>query len=169
MDANALVIIFERNNFYRRQYLLTLAAFALNVIVIIFLVFVLIALQNHPVRPVYFATDNVGRLVHIIPVNQKNMSNDDLISWTIEAVQESGSYDFMNYRDQLQGSQKYFTYSGWSKFKNAFAAANNLPSVLKSQMIVLTKVVGMPNILQEGILTSGSYGWQVRMPILVTY
>lgn len=164
---DALTVIFKRNAFYRRQYLLALSSFGLTLIVIGVLISIIIFIIKNPTRPIYFAADNVSRLIRIVPVGQKDMTMQDLFAWAIEAVQNVRSYDYMNYRSQLQTAQKYFTPLGWQTYSVAFNAANNLPGVIADKSIVLARVVGQPTIIKEGLL-SGAYAWQLQIPVLVT-
>jgi intracellular multiplication protein IcmL len=165
---DALVMVLERNIFYKRLHYLVLAALALSIMVIGILTWIVLFLLSNPSHPLYFATDHVGRLVHIVPVNIPNMKNEDVMAWSIEAVQSAYSYDYINYRAQLQNAQKYFTNYGWSKYMSALSASNNLLALTQRKMIVLANVVGTPKILTEGRL-SGAYAWKIQMPVLVTY
>ena len=165
---DALELVFLRNRFYRRQYLMALSAFGLALVVIGVLVWMLLYLLRNPTHPLYFATDNVGRLIPIIPVDRPNMSNDDVSAWAIEAVQAAYSYDYINYRAQLQDSQKYFTNYGWTKYMSALTASNNLLALTQRKLIQTAVVVDKPKILAQGIL-SGAYAWRFQMPMLVTY
>jgi intracellular multiplication protein IcmL len=165
---DALKLVFERNQFYRRQYFLALGAFALTVLVNIILFFILCFVYKNPPAPIYFATNNVGQLINIVPVTKPNMPQADTLNWAIEAVEHAYSYDYVNYRSELQSSQKYFTNYGWRNFIKAFQASNNLTAVTTRKLVVIAKVIGQPKLIAEGIL-SGSYAWKWEMPVLVTY
>lgn len=167
-ENDALVLVFSRNAFYQRLHYLALAAFALVVVVIISLVWIVIYLVKNPTHPLFFATDNVGRLIRVVPVNVPNMTTDQVIAWTIEAVQAANSYDFVNYHAQLQSAQKYFTNYGWINYMSALASSNNLLAITQRKMIVLAQVVDQPKILAAGIL-GGAYAWKFQMSLLVTY
>lgn len=169
MDSNdALVVVFARNSFYKRLHYLALAAFALTILVIGILMWTLYFLIKNPIHPLYFATDSVGRLIQITPVNRPNMTTDEVTAWAMEAVQSAYAYDHINFRSQLQGAQKYFTNYGWTKYMAALEASNNLLALSQRKQIVLIKIIGKPKILAEGIL-GGAYAWKFEMPLLVTY
>lgn len=163
----ALKLIFERNAYYRRQYFLALGVFALAMLVITVLVFVLVFLKRNPTSPVYFATDSVGELIHIQPTTQPNMSTEEVTRWAVNAVQQSYAYDYLNYRSQLQSVQKYFTNYGWQNYVNALKASNNLVAVKERRWIVLARVIDQPKIVNQGML-GGAYAWKFEMPLLVT-
>src|SRR5579872_1835284 len=97
-----LSIIFARNAFYKRLHYLVLFAFFLSILANAFLCWVLYFLLKTPFQPLYFAADPVGRLIPIIPVDQANMSADEASDLAVEAVQAAYSYDYVNYRAQLQ-------------------------------------------------------------------
>lgn len=167
-EHDALLLVFTRNRYYRRQYFLALGAFALSLLVIIILMGVFVFIKRNPTHPLYFATDSVGRLIQVVPVNQPNMSVDDVTNWVVEAVETTYSYDYVNFHYQLQSAQKYFTNYGWSNYIKALNASNNIVALRERRMIVITKVVDTPKILAQGIL-SGAYAWKFEMPILETY
>lgn len=169
MDSkDALVLTYSRNSFYKQMHYLVLAAFAISVVVIVILIWTLAFLLKNPTRPVYFATDNVSRLIQIVPVNTPNMTMDEVIAWTIEAVQASYSYDFINYRTQLQNSQKYFTNYGWRTYMQALTLSNNLLALTARKQIVIAHVIDKPQLEVGGIL-NGAYAWKFNMPLLITY
>lgn len=167
-DNGALALTFKRNQFYRRQYFLALGAFALTLIVISVLIGVLVFLKRNPTKPFYFATDNVGRLIKVVPVTQPNMSLNEVIEWATEAVETTYSYDYVNYHYQLQSAQKFYTNYGWTNYINALRASNNIVALQERRMVVLAHVVSKPNLLVEGLL-SGAYAWKFEVPVLVTY
>lgn len=167
-STNALVLIFLRQEFYLQQLRLVLGAVLLNLLLIFVLVGMLIYFLKHPVHPIYFATDKVGRLMVEPPLNEPNMSLGEVSAWTVNAVQNAYSYDFMNYREQLQGSQKYFTDYGWRQYMKGLQQSNNLLALTTHKMIVVAKVVAPPKLLIQGIL-GGHYAWKFEMPVLVSY
>lgn len=166
--TDALMMVFSRNAFYKRLHYLILAAFALSVLVIAILLSVIIFLIKNPTRPLYFATDNVGRLIQIIPVNQPNMTADQVAAWVTEAVQATLSYDFVNFHSQVQSAQKYFTDYGWSNYMKALTASNNLLGLAQNKWVIIAQIFDRPKIITQGLL-SGAYAYKFEMPVLLTY
>lgn len=165
---NALAGVITRNAFYKKLYYLALSALGLAILVIAILIGVLVILIQNPPRPLYFAVDHIARLIPDVPLSQPNMSIQDVMKWTVQAVEEAYSYDFINYRRQLQSAQKYFTRYGWTQYMSALQASNNLTALAERKMIFIAKAVGQPTIVAEGLL-SGAYAWKFQMPVLVTY
>ncbi|TAK74360.1 MAG: hypothetical protein EPO11_06990 [Gammaproteobacteria bacterium] len=163
-----LSIIFARNAFYQRLHFLVLGALALSIIVNGFLVWALYFLIKNPFQPLYFATDSVGRLIQLVPVDQPNMKVEEVAAIAVEAVQAAYSYDYVNYRDQLQRAQRYFTTYGWSSYMKALTESNNLVAMTNRKQIVIAQVVGAPELVVQRIL-AGAYAWKFKMPVLITY
>lgn len=167
-EKDALVLIVERNAFYKRMHMLALVVLLLCLLVIGMLVSSVVYLTRNPTHPLYFATDAVSRLLNIVPVSVPNMSQNDVIAWAEEAVERSYAVDFVNYRQQLQTVSRYFTTYGWYQFMKGLTASNNLTAIQQRRMIVLAQMVGQPKIVTEGIL-AGAYAWKFELPVLVTY
>lgn len=167
-DLDAVSLILTRNIFYRRYYHLALACFALSLVMIVCLSGLLFYIATYPTKPIYFATDEVGKLMQVIPLSEPNMSTEDAARWAVDSVEAAYSYDYVNYRAELQSAQKYFTNYGWRSYMKALEASNNLVALEQRQMIVSAKVIETPKLVRAGVL-SGRYAYRFEMPVLVTY
>ncbi|MDR3478909.1 MAG: DotI/IcmL/TraM family protein [Gammaproteobacteria bacterium] len=170
ISDDALVMIFTRNEFYRRKYRLIVGVAALGIFVIMVLAGMLFYLVKNPRHPLYFVTDGAGRFIQEIPVQRPNMSVDDVLAWSQDAVEAAFSYDFMNYRSQLQNAQKYFTDFGWRSYMKGLQDSNNLLALTERKFVVIAKVVAPPKLLAQGpIGKTAIYGYKIEMPVLVSY
>ncbi|MCE3238573.1 MAG: hypothetical protein K0R24_1554 [Gammaproteobacteria bacterium] len=165
---DAVVLTQLRNAFYKRKYYFALGIYVLCVVTIAALLTVLVYLIKNPTRPLYFLTDSVGRLVQDVPLTLPNMSTEAIEAWAVEAVETAYSYNFMNYRAQLQNAQKYFTEYGWRSYMSGLTASNNLLALKERHMIFIAKVADKPKLLNAGILGS-AYAWKFQMPLLVNF
>ncbi|OGT55433.1 MAG: hypothetical protein A3F14_06520 [Gammaproteobacteria bacterium RIFCSPHIGHO2_12_FULL_43_28] len=169
MEGNdALQLIFTRNAFYKRLHYLALGAFALTIVVIGILTWTLFYVVRNPSFPLYFATDSVGRLIRIVPVNQPNMPTEEVSEFAVAAAEAAFSYDFVNYRAQLQSAEKYFTRYGWREYMKALRSSNNILALTNRKQIVIAKAVEKPKLVREGVL-GGAYAWRFDVPLLITY
>lgn len=169
MKSNdALVLVLSRNAFYKRLHILVLYALFLNFFIIFALVYILGYLLSNPVKPLYFAADETGHLIQIVPVNIPNMPEAQVRAWTVNAVEGAYSYDYINYRAQLQNVEKYFTSYGWSKYMKALSDSGNLRALTNRKQVVLAQVVGEPKLLGDGML-AGAFAWKYELPLLVIY
>ena len=170
LSEDALVMIFTRNEFYRRKYHLIVGVAFLGLFVISVLAGMIVYMVKNPRRPLYFITDQAGRFIQDVPVQRPIMPVDAVLAWSQEAVQAAFSYDFMNYRTQLQNAQKYFTDYGWRSYMKSLQDSNNLIALKERKFVVIGQVVAPPKLLTEGpIGQAGIYGYKVQMPLLVTY
>jgi hypothetical protein len=169
METNdALEMVFTRNTFYRRQYFWVLGMFALTLIVNAALIWIVTILITSPTKPVFFAMDNIGELINVVPITQPNVTEAELFAWATDAVQSIYTLDYINYRAEMQQSQKYFTTYGWTQYTRALKSSNNLVGITERKQIQLANVVGQPKVLAEGLLGT-AYAWKLEMPLLVTY
>lgn len=168
MDQNAEQWVYERNAFYKHKYRFILSVYVLSWIAILILASILVYLIRHPTQPIYFAADRVSRLVQDVPLSQPNMPIEDVKKWAVEAVQSAYSYDFMNYRLQLQNAQKYFSPFGWQSYMSSLRVSNNLVAVNDRKMVVIAAAVSDPKLIVQGLLGK-AYAWKFEIPMLVTY
>jgi intracellular multiplication protein IcmL len=148
---DALVMVYSRNEFYQNKFHWMLGVFFLGLIAIVSLIAMLMYLSKNPVHPLYFISDNAGRLIQDIPLQQPNLPTADVAAWAQDAVVAANSYDYANYHAQLQ-------------------ASNNLEALTKRKLIFLAKVSGPVKLVAEGrVGKTQIYAWRFRIPVLITY
>ena len=168
MAEDALTAVAMRNDFYRdgqRKIMLTLLV---SLIVNLILGGMLTYMVTHPPEPRYFATSINGRITPLFALNEPNQSDSAVLQWANQAAIAAFTYNFVDYRSELQASSGFFTADGWTQFLTALQDSNNLDAVKAKKLIVSAVATRAPIILQKGILNS-RYSWRVQMPILVTY
>lgn len=168
MAQDALAAVALRNTFYKDSQRKVILALFISIGVNVLLGFVLTYLITHPPLPKYFATSINGRITPLFPLNEPNQSDSAVLQWANQAAIAAFTYNFVNYRDELQASSGFFTPQGWDQFLSALQQSNNLDAVKAKKLIVSAVATRAPVILQKGVL-SGRYSWRVQMPILVTY
>lgn len=165
---DALKLVFERNHFYKKKFYATLGVWLVALIIIAILIFIIVYSYKNQAKPYYFVADQMGRLVRDIPLSQQNMSKDALMAWTVEAVESANSFDFVNFRRQLQSAQKYFTDTGWATYMKELTISDNLLALQTRKWVFDAKVVQQPTLLTEGVLGTVR-AWKFQMPMLVSY
>lgn len=168
MAEDALTVVTLRNKFYKDSQRKVILALLIALIVNIVLASMLVYILTHPPAPKYFATSINGRITPLFPLNEPNQSDSAVLQWANQAAIAAFTYNFVNYRDELQASSGFFTAEGWDQFLSALQQSNNLDAVKTKKLIVSAVATRAPIILQKGVL-NGSYSWRVQMPILVTY
>ncbi|HHF7365758.1 TPA: type IVB secretion system apparatus protein IcmL/DotI [Legionella bozemanae] len=168
MAEDALTVVALRNKFYKDSQRKVILALLIALIVNIILAALLVYMITHPPAPKYFATSINGRITPLFPLNEPNQSDSAVLQWANQAAIAAFTYNFVNYRDELQASSGFFTPEGWDQFLSALQQSNNLDAVKAKKLIVSAVATRAPIILQKGVL-NGSFSWRVQMPILVTY
>jgi intracellular multiplication protein IcmL len=168
MAEDALTVVTLRNKFYKDSQRKVIFALLIAILVSLVLGSMLVYIITHPPAPKYFATSINGRITPLYPLDQPNQSDSAVLQWANQAAIASFTYNFVNYRDELQASSGFFTAEGWDQFLSALQQSNNLDAVKAKKLIVSSVATRAPIILQKGIL-NGSFSWRVQMPILVTY
>nr|WP_233586529.1 type IVB secretion system apparatus protein IcmL/DotI [Legionella sp. km772] len=168
MAEDALAVVQLRNQFYKDSQRKVMLALLIAILANFLLGGLLFYIISHPPAPKYFATSINGRITPLFPLNEPNQSDSAVLQWANQAAIAAFTYNFVNYRDELQASSGFFTAEGWDQFLNALQQSNNLDAVKAKKLIVSAVATRAPIILQKGVL-NGSYSWRVQMPILVTY
>lgn len=168
MAEDALTVVALRNKFYKDSQRKVMLTLLIALIVNIVLASLLVYMITHPPAPKYFATSLNGRITPLFPLNEPNQSDSAVLQWANQAAIAAFTYNFVNYRDELQASSGFFTPEGWDQFLSALQQSNNLDAVKAKKLIVSAVATRAPIILQKGVL-NGSFSWRVQMPILVTY
>ncbi len=168
MAEDALTVVGLRNQFYKDSQRKVILALMIAVLINFLLGGLLLYIITHPPEPRYFATSINGRITPLFPLNEPNQSDSAVLQWANQAAIAAFSYNFVNYRDELQASSGFFTAQGWDQFLGALQASNNLDAVKAKKLVVSAVATRAPIILQKGML-NGRYSWRIQMPILVTY
>jgi intracellular multiplication protein IcmL len=168
MAEDALTVVALRNKFYKDSQHKVMLALVFCVLVNLVLGTMLAYMLTHPPEPRYFATSINGRITPLFPLNEPNQSDSAVLQWANQAAIAAFTYNFVNYREELQASSGFFTSEGWDQFLTALQQSNNLEAVKAKKLIVSAVATRAPIILQKGML-NGSFSWRVQMPILVTY
>lgn len=168
MAEDALTVVALRNEFYKDSQRKVLMALLIAILVNLVMASMLVYIITHPPAPKYFATSINGRITPLFALNEPNQSDSAVLQWANQAAIAAFTYNFVNYRDELQASSGFFTADGWDQFLTALQQSNNLDAVKAKKLIVSAVATRAPIILQKGIL-NGNFSWRVQMPLLVTY
>lgn len=168
MTDDALTVVTLRNRFYKDGQRKMMVILLISMIANFLLALLVSYVVTHPPAPKYFATSINGRITPLFALNEPNQSDSAVLQWSNQAAIAAFTYNFVNYRSELQASSGFFTADGWTQFLKALEESNNLDAVKAKKLIVSAVATRAPIILQKGIL-NGRYAWRVQMPLLVTY
>jgi intracellular multiplication protein IcmL len=167
-DDSSIHIVKARSDFYRDNYRRVISALLISIMVIAVLASSLIYLVTHPPAPQYFATTLQGRITPLVPLDQPNLPPSAVLQWANQAAIAAYTYNFVNYRQELQAASEFFTPDGWASFLKQLSASNNLTTVISKKLVVSAVATGAPVILDQGVI-DGDYTWKVQMPMLVAF
>jgi len=165
---DAALLVRLRNEFYRDNYHRILVVLLTAFLTIFLLIGALTYIVTHPPQAKYFATNTSGRIVPLVALNKPNLSTAALLQWANTAAIAAFTYNFVNYRQELQAASEFFTPEGWTAFIQSLNQSRNLEAVRAKNLVVSAVATGAPVVLQEGVV-SGRYTWRVQMPMIVTY
>jgi intracellular multiplication protein IcmL len=127
-----------------------------------------LAMLPNPPRYRYVPISNSGLVLPQVPLSQPNHEDQFIIDWTIDAVTRLHSFDFMNYRLQLQDAQKNMTATGWDSFQASMKESSNFNAILGNSFVLTAVPTGAGRIINKEQV-DGIYTWTVQFPMLISY
>lgn len=149
---------------------LTIAA-AIAIFALIAQIFVAYLAFTAKSERVYIATDKNGSLINLIALNRPNQKNEAVAQWVQNALVESFSFNFTDYKRVLNRvTMAYFTEHGASEFTRELKASGYLDTVVDSQMILSLGLESTPIFIGSGISqTTGIYTWGFQVDSIITF
>ncbi len=166
MKIDRLELVKLRNGFYKDGFRRLSFVLLLSVIINLILIIALLVTRNRIPPPLYFASSQDGSLAKLQPLDQPVYNKDQVASWVSRAIPSILQLDFMNYRAQLNRSEKYFTTFGWTQFQDGFQAQLKQ---IKDQKLVASGVVSGAPVVTRELYLKGTYSWYVQVPVMITF
>lgn len=167
-NKEGLTLVLMRNAFYRDNYRRALFALLVVIFIDILLGVTITDRYLHPPQPQYFATNSQYQLIKWHPLSDPVVTDNYVLQWVSNAVQQAFNLDFVHWRQQLQAASNNFTPSGWHWFLSAFKQSGDLDSLVKLQMVSDVSITGAPVVVNQAVL-DGIYVWNITIPIMITY
>lgn len=168
MASEELEIVRLRTDFYRDGFGKLLLAILMVLTALVLLCLISAYLFLSKPEPVVFAVDNDWRVLPPVPVDVAYIKDPDLIQWVSQVLPQVLTYDFLNYKSELQDNQQYFSENGWKKFLDQLDIYANYNSMQTTKMFVNANAGGAPIVINRGVL-EGRYAWWVQMPVKLSY
>lgn len=168
IQEDVLVKVALRNQFYKDGHRKTVIAFLLSMVVNVVMGSLLTYIITHPPAPRYFATYIDGRITPLYPLNESNMDDSEVLQWAAKAAAAVFSYNFVNYKSELQASSGYFTGYGWRQFQLVLQRSRLVEIVTSKKLILSAEPTGAPEkVRPPQLLSNGRWAWEVRVPLKV--
>jgi intracellular multiplication protein IcmL len=164
--AVATILIGQKYASDRLHYISRIVS-VLSVALVISLIGNVIMLPNPP-RYRYIPVSPSGIVLPQVPLAEPNHDDRFVVDWTIDAVTRLFSFDFLNYRAQLQENQKNLTAMGWESFQKLLKESNNFNAVLGNSFVLTAVPTGAGRITKTGII-GGNFAWKVEFPMLLSF
>ena len=165
---DAIQTVMMRHEFYRDRFRWMLYALVAQSVALIIAGYSVYYLLNDRPEPRYFATRSDGGLIRLTPLHEPMLTQSAILTWAGKAATDAFTFDFVNFRQQLQNAAQAFTPDGWRSFLKALEDSRNLEAVRQKKLIVNAALQGAPVMLTEGVV-NGVYSWRIEMPIVVAY
>lgn len=166
MNKDPILAVYMRYEFYRDGYRKILGMVVASVLINCVLAVGVFSLVTNPPPPRYFATSPDGQIIPVRPLTEPVYSTADILAWATNVGITAYSYDYVNYRSDLQALAGSFTSDGWTTFLAALEGSRMLDSVMSQKLVMTAVPTGAPIIKQQGLL-NGRYSWKIAIPMLV--
>ena len=110
-----------------------------------------------------------GTLLRLQPVSEPNMDDASVIEFSLKALRAINTYDYINYRDQFQLAQNYFTTTGWNAYLKNYESVGTIRAVTERKQIVSVRPDGAGKIVTTSRGPSGEHVWHVEIPAVISY
>lgn len=117
------------------------------------------------VEPKYFASTGNGRIIPLIPLDKPVMSVADVIDFAQKATRRSMTMDFLNYREQLEDSRKYFTGEGFQSYLDSLSNSGILDTIKDGRFNMNTTTE--TGVLAKQAVVDGRRVYVVNFPLTV--
>ena len=116
----------------------------------------------------YFLSDVEGKIREIVPLDRPVESLPVISAWVANAVSQSLTFSFANYRQEFANARQHFTPQGWAEFERALIDSGLLRIVRENMYVTTAVPSGAPVLSQQGLM-NGRYAWRFQIPMVVSY
>ena len=166
-----IILLRDRHRRDRIEHLMRMTCVAAG-LVLLLVVANVIQVRREPAHK-YLMTDVNGRPLPQVPLDRSNATDEEVSTWTIDAVTRAYTFDFANYRRQFLEAQKVLTLTGWDGFERSLKDSGNFVAVKENRYVTTAAPNGPARITSAGILQDAlgnkRWGWTVEFPMLITY
>lgn len=118
-------------------------------------------------QPQYFLVQD-GNVLENAPVKQPISNSAQVSSWVSTELRSIFSFDFVHYKEQLEGHKTSFTRQGWDAFLLALQDSKFIQSVRENRQVVSATPTSAARVVAEGEL-GGRYAWKIEQDFVFTF
>lgn len=155
--------------YYRKMSLIVIAAMILCVFSLVSAVY--FAKRKTP--PAYVPVSSSGQIVPTYALSQPSNSDPEVMNawvsqWAMEGARKAFNYDYINFTEQINEAQSYFTYRGWQNFARSLTVSQNFNTVQQQKMIVRFTPKSAP-IIKANQVVEGRLAWSIQFEAMIQY
>lgn len=166
----AVATILAKDNFANfRLYMASRIAAALLALMV-FSAGCVVLLLNRAEQYSYVMTTSTGEILPMVALDKANKDDEFIVKWTVDAVTRLYSFDFANYRQQLQTAKEKLTAVGAKSFEKSLDESGNFKAVTGNRYVMTAVPTGPGRIVRKDIHpTLNRFAWKVEFPMAITY
>ena len=168
MAEEELHVVKLLDNYYRDSFGRVMFIIVGMVISIGMLAAISIYIYLNKPPPVTFRVASDWRVVAPVPIQEKYLSEADLLQWVSNVIPGSFDLSFLHMDEQLGSIKKYFTDAGYEIFLNQLNNYVDKTELQTNKMFSRGEPMAAPIIKRQGEL-AGRYAWWVEMPVSISY
>lgn len=154
---------------YRRAFhLMGYAAIGMSCVTFLAVATAWWALSSKP-EPRYFIASEDGGVIPIVALDQPYLNDAAVLNFAVEAITNSLTLNFANWRSQLSASSEFFERpNGWNNWLEALEGSGTL-ELIRNRNLVSSVVANGAVIVNRGPDAVGRFSWIVQIPITINY
>lgn len=150
--------------FYRSAYRRLLNILIVMLIISIVAIWVIIVVRLSMPAPEFFSASTDGQIVALRPIDENNMSQDEISDWTTEVVTKAYVLNVKNMQADMMQLKQYFKPIGW---KSYMSANSELMQAIRNQSTqIRLDGIARPVITKTGVYNGRRY-WVVKTSVLL--
>lgn len=170
-SAAELVVL--RNRFFYIYYRKLSLIFVAAVILCVFSLICAAYFSTRKTPPVYVPLAANGQVVTTYALSEPSHPNPEVMSawvaqWAMDGARKAFTYDYLNYPEQLNEAQAYFTYRGWPLFIKGLTLSQNFNTVQQQKMIVKLTPKSVPIVKAKQVI-NGRLAWSLQFDAVIEY
>lgn len=167
----AVATVLVRDAYAReRHYMLMRVIYAMAAVIVIQTtanVYMMSVARN--VEREYFATDPNGVMKQLTPLSSPLNTTNEMLTWAASSITKAFTFSFANRTQEFNEARLAFTEGGWANFGEALKRSGILNEVELQRYVTTAVPTAAPALLDQGLLSTGRYAWQIQIPIVVTF
>lgn len=152
MSSSTTITVNNKNKFSTDGIWLLRALLFIQIIFVgLLATFMVLQFVKEP-KPVYFPIKKADQLIDSVPLDQKTLTEAELLNWVTEAIIVSFSFNYHNYTKITDKVESYFDKFGMESYIDLLRKDENVQKIVLNKLIVSGRPISAPRIIKEQII-----------------